>query len=149
MLKDKRKYKRFDVEKALTGQICRKDKKTLLSAEIPMSSKDISAGGMRLQWPKGWQCKKCNKCLGWVFNHDCRFKSNETNRINRILDEEVLLKVTIEGHRDKIKEIFLKVVWTEKAEDLNEHYDVGLNFVNADRDIEETINIIIKDSNKK
>ena len=144
MLKDKRQYKLFDVAKIFTGRICRKDKKTLLSGEIPISTKDVSAGGMRLQWPKSWQCKKCNKCLGWVFNHNCRFKNNETNRINRILDEDVLLKVTIEGNMEKIKEVFLKVVWTEKVEDLRDHYDVGLNFVNADRDIEKIINIIIK-----
>ena len=149
MLKDKRKHKRFDVEKTLTSRICRKDKRTLLSGDIPVSTKDISAGGMRLEWPKKWECKKCNKCLGWVFNHNCRFKNNETNRINRLLDDEVLLKVSVEGCRDKIKDIFLKVVWTKKTEDLYDHYDVGLNFVNADRDIEETINIIIKENKKK
>jgi hypothetical protein len=149
MLKDKRKHKRFDVETTLKSRICRKDKRTLLSGDIPVSTKDISLGGMRLEWPKRWECKKCNKCLGWVFNHNCRFKNNETNRINRLLDDEVLLKVTVEGSRDKIKDIFLKVVWTKKTEDVHEHYDVGLNFVNTDRDIEETINIIVKENKKK
>lgn len=149
MLKDKRKHERFNVTKAFAGRICRKDKKTLLSGDIPISTKDISMGGVRLQWPKSWQCKKCNKCLGWVFNHGCRFKNNETNRINRILDEEVLLRMTIESNKDKVKEIFLKVVWTEKTEDLQEHYDVGLNFVNTDKDADETISVIIKGNKKK
>lgn len=149
MLKDKRKHERFNVTKAFTGRICRKDKKTLLSGDIPILAKDISMGGMRLQWPKGWQCKKCNKCLGWVFNHNCRFKNNETNRINRTLDEEVLLRMTIESNKDKVKEIFLKVAWTDKAEDSQDHYDVGLSFVNADRATEETITVIIKSNKKK
>jgi Tfp pilus assembly protein PilZ len=102
---------------------------------------------MRLRWPKSWQCSKCNKCLGWVFNHDCRFKNTETNKINRDIDEEILLKVTIDS-KDIAKDVFMKVVWTSNTDESGDYYDVGLNFVKKDRDAEEAISVIISKEKK-
>jgi hypothetical protein len=147
MLEEKRKHKRFDITKTLNTRICRKDGRTLLTGEIPVASEDISRGGMRLRWPKSWQCSKCNKCLGWVFNHDCRFKNTETNKINRDIDEEILLKVTIDS-KDIAKDVFMKVVWTSNTDESRDYYDVGLNFVKKDRDAEEAISVIISKEKK-
>ncbi len=48
MINEKRKQKRSNVKARFLGQLLRKDKRTALTNEIPVLSKDISLGGVRL-----------------------------------------------------------------------------------------------------
>ena len=149
MINEKRRQKRSSVEVRFLGQLLRKDKRTVLTNEIPVLSKDISLGGVRLSWPKGWKCDKCSNCLGWVFNFNCRFKSNNTNRINRIVDGDVVLKVIFQEKDDSSKEVLSKVVWAEEPQKEDLHYDIGLSFIKLDKAVEEDINNLIKGRPKK
>ena len=149
MINEKRRQKRSNIKVQLLGQLLRKDKRTALTNEIPVLSKDISRGGIRLSWPKSWKCGKCSNCLGWVFNFNCRFKSNNANRINRIVDRDVVLKVIFQEKDNNSREVLSRVVWTEESQEEDLHYDVGLNFVKLDKGAEEGINYLIKDSFKK
>lgn len=142
MATERRKHKRFNVNISMKGQLLRKDKKTVLTEEIPLSSKDISQGGMRLDWPKEWKCSRCSKCLGWIFNFNCRFKDNTTNRINRTVDEEVAIKLIID-HEDGSHEIISKIAWSQDPDADESSYDVGINFTRLNKAAENKISELI------
>ena len=144
MIKESRKHKRFNVKISLLGQLLRKGRRITLTEKIPVLSKDISLGGIRLRWPKGWKCNRCTNCLGWVFNFGCRFKNNSNNRINRTLDQEVIIRLILKVKDDKPQEILARIIWVEEPQDKQEHYDVGFNFIKVSKEAEQSISSLIK-----
>jgi len=143
MSKDRREHKRYNIGVLLKGQILRKDKKVKLTEDIPVLSKDVSLGGIRLNWPKKWECKRCNRCLGWVFNFGCRYKKELARKINRELDQEIILKIKIDVEKGGVQEVLAKVVWTQIKEK-EDNYDVGLNFIDTDKKSIEGVKSLIK-----
>jgi len=143
MSKDRRKHKRYNIKALFKGQILRKDKKVRLTEDIPVFSKDVSLSGIRLNWPKKWECKRCTRCLGWVFNFGCRYKKEIAQRINRELDQEVILKIKIDIEKGEAQEVLARVVWTQIKEE-EDNYDVGLNFIDIDEESIEGIRSLIE-----
>jgi len=143
MLKERRKHRRYNIKALLKSQILRKDKKVELTEDIPVFSKDISLGGIRLNWPKKWECKRCNRCLGWVFNFGCRYKKDVARKINRELDQEIILKIKIDVEKGRAQEVLAKVAWTQVKKE-KDNYDVGLNFVDTDKKSAEGIKSLIR-----
>ncbi len=143
MVKERRRHKRYNINIGLKSQILRKDKKTKLTEDIPVRTKDISLGGMRLNWPKKWECKTCTKCLGWVFNFGCPLKRDSAREINHMLDREIILNIVIDIKGKEPQKILTRVVWVDKQREAKNNYDLGLNFIDLDRKAGQSIKELI------
>lgn len=143
MIKERRRHRRFDIEVPFHGQLLRRNKRTMVTNEIPVFSRDISLGGVKLNWPKSWKCPKCVNCLGWVFNSGCRFKKGKSERVNRLLDKGIVFKIIIKMEDSQSHEILSEIAWTAKPEEEKEHYEVGLNFIKVNKEAEEAITSLI------
>ncbi len=137
-MRERRDSVRYDVRNPVSGQLVKRNLRTRLTGLIKSFTKDMSASGMRLRWPKGWKCKECDNCRGWVFNDACRLKAGMTPAVKRNLTEGLIIKVKFSTAVMRKKEYHAKVVWT-KINDTNSTYDVGLSFLDADKNIERLI----------
>jgi c-di-GMP-binding flagellar brake protein YcgR len=145
MSKERRKYKRYEINIPVKGSVLRKDKMMKLTDEIQARTKDVSLSGMRLAWPKRWECKTCTRCLGWVFNFGCLLKRNGAKKINRKLDQEVAVNITINIRGEVPQKVSAKVIWTSHEREEKNSYEVGLNFTELDKKAERNLKELIKE----
>ena len=143
MVKERRKYKRYKIELLIKSRILGKDKKTRLTPDIDVLTKDVSLEGARLSWPKKWKCKSTNY-LGWVFNFAHPFKKDSPVKINRRLDSEIIINIQIDIKDKEPQEVLAKVKWIEKEDESKDNYDVGLNFIDLDRKAGQSIRELIR-----
>ena len=143
MIKERRRHKRYKVELLIKSRILGKDKKTRLTPDIDVLTKDVSLEGARLSWPKKWKCKSTDY-LGWVFNFAHPFKKDSPVKINRRLDSEIIISIQIDIKDKEPQEVLAKVKWIEKEDESKDNYDVGLNFIDMDRKTGRNIRELIK-----
>lgn len=94
-----------------------------ISTLISLETKDVSQGGMQLDWPKGWSCKECVRCPSWTYNRDCQLRRGDKEAV-RPIPSNIYLKIDME----LIAEIISHIVWVGSPDNGNGHYPVGVFF---------------------
>ncbi|MCK4518910.1 MAG: PilZ domain-containing protein [Candidatus Omnitrophica bacterium] len=138
-MKERRDSTRYNIEIPVSGELVKRNLRIRLTGLVKSFTKDMSASGMKLRWPKGWKCKECDNCRGWVFNDACRLKVGMTPTVKRKLTEGLIIKVKFSTTIMKKKEYHAKVIWTNMIDRNNSAYDVGLSFLDGDKNIERLI----------
>lgn len=131
--------KRYSVKIPVESQLVRKNLKTPMTGRIRCQTKDLSVGGVRLEWPSAWECKSCDNCTGWIYNADCRLKDKKSGKFDHTLNDGVMIKLRFLADRTKDKEYFARVVWSDEGRQ-EKGYDAGLSFVEIDGDIKTLLN---------
>jgi c-di-GMP-binding flagellar brake protein YcgR len=144
MYKDRRKHKRYEIKLKVSSQLIHQNEKGSLTEGIPVETRDLSLGGVRLRWPKKWDCPKCTKCLGWVFNFGCPLKEDIPERVDRYLDQSIKISLKVDIKGQEPKEILAKVVWTNTQNKRKSKYDVGLNFIDVDKEKQDILQKLIQ-----
>lgn len=136
MKKERRKLKKYKIKIPVESQIVKRNLRTPLTGVIPTTTRDLSLGGIKLKWPKGWKCENCSNCLGWIFNEECRLKADMELKVNRNLNSGLIVKLKFLNSFLRDKDYYAKVVWTNNLKYAQPTYDTGLSFINRDKDIE-------------
>ena len=58
-MSERRKYKRVDVNVAINGKLIDPQKKVDITGDISLKAKNLSEGGVLLEWPRSWNCDTC------------------------------------------------------------------------------------------
>ncbi|MDD5195929.1 MAG: hypothetical protein PHQ96_09725 [Candidatus Omnitrophica bacterium] len=123
---EKRKFDRVVKKIPLVANLFHKGSLSS-SYDIPVTSSDISRGGMKVLWPAGWACSECKNCLFWIFNASCSLKENNHNSdFNKPLAIGCRLAFSSAGLA--AREIQAEVIWLNWNEGLC-GYDLGLKFL--------------------
>ena len=136
-MSERRKFKRVDVNVAVKGKLVDPQKKIDITGDILLKAKNLSEGGALLEWPLKWKCDTCSNCLGWVHNGDCRLKEGTEagEEFNKSLVPEMHMTLQIiPGNDIEPLNALVKINWIgEQPEADSGKYDVGVSFVDADR----------------
>jgi len=127
---ERRRFKRVEAKLPIRCRIYHRDKGINVSNEITTSTKNISQGGVLLDWPRGWECEECVHCLGWIYNLNCRLKDRPEKKMTRSLDPGIFLSVELEPPTPaKPTKTLAKVVWVKGPRTHREDtYNVGVAF---------------------
>ena len=146
----RRRYLRFDLKDSLVCWIMDADMKKEISNKVNLVSRNISLSGMMFLWPRSWDCSKCIKCLGWVYNVGCHLKKNNLKDTNMLLEPGLIIKIKPNLDRKENYSflsrdlIFVKVVWSNNRSICStEFYPVGVSFIH------ETKKLFYQNFNKK
>ncbi len=129
-IKDRRKHKRIPKEIQLFAKLVAGKEKKAVSYEVPIITQNISKSGLKLSWPKGWDCPDCKKCLFWIFNSSCKIKNanndNANSSINHFLPSGCILQ--IKPAYPSPEQTDAQVVWVKEDKD-SYIYDIGVRFI--------------------
>lgn len=150
-MSERRKYKRVDVNVAIKGKLVDPQKKVDITGDIPLKAKNLSEGGVLLEWPRSWNCDTCSNCLGWVYNFNCKLKEDGqgTGEFNKELVPEMHITIQmVPGNDIGPVNALVKISWVKSAELAgDDKYHVGASFVegeNQEPDIKKKILVIRK-----
>lgn len=150
-MSERRKYKRVDVDVAIKGKLVDPQKNVSITGEIPLKARNLSEGGLLLEWPRSWNCDTCSNCLGWVYNFNCKLKEGgqKGDEFNKELVPEMHITIQIvPGNDIGPVTALIKVSWVKSPEGENgERYHVGASFAEGEKqepDIKKKILVIRK-----
>jgi len=150
-MSERRKYKRVDVNVAVNGKLVDPQKKVDITGEIPLKAKNLSEGGVLLEWPRSWKCDTCSNCLGWVYNFNCKLKEEGQggDEFNKELVPEMHITIQIvPGNDIGPVNALIKVNWVRSPEgESYDKYHIGASFVEGEKqepDIKKKILVIRK-----
>lgn len=150
-MSERRKHKRVDVNVAIKGKLIDLQKKVDITGDISLNAKNLSEGGVLLEWPRSWNCDTCSNCLGWVHNFNCKLK--EDGQLRGEFNKELLpeMHITIQivpGNDIGPVNALVKVNWVKSPEGESlDKYHVGVSFVEGGKqepDIKKKILVIKK-----
>jgi len=149
---ERRRFKRIEIDIAVRCKIVDPQKKTDVSGDIMARAKNLSEGGVLLEWPRSWPCNVCFNCLGWIYNMNCKLKertpSEEEFNKNLVPEMHIVLHLHPGGDLEPVSTL-AKVSWVRPPESQNiNRYQVGISFVEGEKreqDIKRSIAVIKKE----
>lgn len=148
---ERRKFGRVQIDVAVTGKLIDSQKKIDICRDIALKAKNLSEGGVLLEWPRSWNCDTCSNCLGWAYNFNCKLKEKgeAAEEFNKDLVPELYITLSITPGSDvEPIETLAKVKWVKTSEDPNaDKYQVGVSFVDEEHkepDLKKKILVIKK-----
>lgn len=150
-MSERRKHKRVDVNVAIKGKIVDPQKKVDITGDISLKARNLSEGGVLLEWPRSWDCDTCSNCLGWVHNFNCKLKEDgqRGGEFNKELVPEMHITLQIIPGKDiGPVNALVKISWVKSPEgESSDRYHVGASFVESEKqepDIKKKILVIKK-----
>lgn len=148
---ERRRFKRIEIDIAVKCRIVDPQKKTDVSGDITARAKNLSEGGVLLDWPRSWPCNVCFNCLGWIYNMSCKLKesapSEEEFNKNLVPEIHITLHLEPSGDLEPVSTL-AKVSWVRPPENQNiNRYQVGISFVEGEKkeqDLKRSIAVIKK-----
>ena len=148
---ERRKFERVVIDIAVKGKLIDPQKKIDISPNIALKAKNLSEGGVLLEWPRSWDCDTCSNCLGWAYNFNCKLKEKGEagEEFNKDLVPELHITLNIAPGNDiESLETLTKVKWVSAPEDPSaERYPIGVSFVEEEKkesDLKKKILVIKK-----
>lgn len=129
-MSEKRRFTRFSVEAPVKCKFLDNQRKNEISYEVLSKINNLSEGGACLSWPKSWRCGVCNKCLVWIFNHNCALKEEPfRDEMNRYISAKTIIRIEMTAPLVAYPlEITAKVAWV-KPDVKKPSYDIGISFM--------------------
>lgn len=117
-MKERRHFKRIKIKLPVKIRIFEK-KIGFITPEIEACCESLSRTGLSFTIPLSWDCPDCNKCLGWIYNLNCKLKNKDNQADIRYFAPNLDFKIyffglppanrplTVEARCVWVKEIFL------------------------------------------
>ncbi len=127
---ERREFKRLTRKVNLSANLITPRKKKIPN-DVPVTTRNLSQGGMMILWPKGWQCQQCSKCRFWFFNDSCSLRNGNNHQNNhkhtfrsRPLTPGTPLAIKSQNQNETMN---AHVVWSKWNKVLSS-YELGLCF---------------------